>query len=81
MVDYWISSNIFTNNNINELLVKLKIDKFEYKKEYLEKVFPNYENPLLDEYETNIIRNFYDNPENIIKFYFIKDQKEIQNNN
>lgn len=69
LIDYWISSNIFTNNNIN-------INEL-----YLQEVFTNYENLLLDEYETNIIRNFYNNPENILKFYFIKDQQNTQNNN
>ena len=49
LVDYWISCNIFTNKNIINFLVYLKLDK--YINAYFAKVFPNCDYPLFDEYE------------------------------
>ena len=49
LVDYWISCNIFTNKNIINFLVQLKLDK--YINAYFAKVFPNCDYPLFDEYE------------------------------
>ena len=49
IVDYWISCNIFTNKNIINFLVYLKLDK--YINAYFTKVFPNCDYPLFDEYE------------------------------
>jgi len=83
LVDYWISNTyIFAYENINKLLAKLKIDKYIYNKHYFLKAYPDCEYPLLDDYEANKIKNFYNDSTNIIKFYNIsQDQQNSENNN
>ena len=79
LIDFLRSSNILGKKNINELLAKLKIDK--YIKDYLLKVFSNSEYPLLDGYETNIINNFNNNSANVANNFIPSDEQNSQNNN
>ena len=83
LVGYWLSNtNIFAYENINKLLAKLKIDKYIYNKHYFLKAYPDCEYPLLDDYEANKIKNFYNDSTNIIKFYNnSQDQQNSENNN
>ena len=83
LVGYWISNtNIFAYENKNKLLAKLKIDKYKYNKHYFLKAFLDCEIPLLDEFEANKIKNFYNNSTNMTKLYNIsQDQQNSENNN